>query len=70
MSTYTFIGPSGKATTVVATSEREARHLAMLARWGAASPLTLPEPGTTPKRYTTIGRDGYCGLGLELFAKD
>jgi len=61
MQYYTFSGPAdmkfGK-TSVKAETEKDARHLAMVARWGR--PNGKPHPGDT-------GPDGrYLSHGLEL----
>jgi hypothetical protein len=51
MKYYTFTGPKGVTTTVGASSETEARELAMVERWG-------------PVSYPLIGP--YTGMGLDL----
>lgn len=54
--TYYFSGPGG-SRSVVAISEREARHLAMVERWG--------EPNGRP--CIDVEEDGmYKSLGLDL----
>ena len=61
MPLYTFSGPGDTylrgRTTVEANSEAEARHLAMVARWG--------KPNNSPAKDT--GADGqYLSAGLDL----
>lgn len=61
MSKYTFSGPADQLvdgpTTVESSTEGEARHLAMVARWG--------KPNGRPAKDT--GADGrYLSAGLSL----
>lgn len=51
MQSYTFSGPKAEYTTVTATDEYQARHLAMVARWG-------PPVG--------VYKHPYAGYGLTL----
>ena len=58
MKEYTFTGPKGcEPTTVSARSEAEARHKAMVKRWG---PFRPNDP------VMSKFAKGYQGLGLDL----
>ena len=59
MQSYTFTGPKGGYTTVQADTETEARHLAMVERWG---PISIWD-----KIWGGQGApDQYSGYGLSL----
>lgn len=57
MPTYTFKGAKPETTVVFASDEKEARHLAMVARWG-----DKPDPNVG----TLVVLDRYSGYGLDL----
>lgn len=59
MPTFTFSGYRDDQTTVTAATEQEARHLAMLDRWGP--------PRTAEDRR--IYGSHYSGLGLTLVSR-
>ena len=64
MPKYTFSGPKGVKTTVQASNEYEARHLAMVERWGPPYVIgKWPQTDKNGKYYST-------GLHLDLVEED
>lgn len=67
MPTYrvTGIGDTEATRIVEATNETEARHLAMVKRWGKGGPIGRGTRGD-PNDVPTIGIPTYKGLGLDI----
>jgi hypothetical protein len=61
MHTYQIIGPGGERI-IQAADETEARHLAMLQRWGDCNDDVTPRP---KDKFTGL-RPRYKGLGLTV----
>jgi len=74
---WTFSGPKGEHTTVVAEDERNARDIAMWARWGAPDgKIVFPRYLMKNGEYVRDNKGAlilepiqYSGLGLDLISK-